>query len=181
MRGGWGNRGAHVHGTPPGGTTVGGVANRLVIVDADLLAGWRRATPSLVQLREAVGALAAQEPGVAIAVVADPALKWRLEPAEQADIENDIVSRFLVMAPAGSAGGHVGFIARVVEVAAERGFDPVVITARSVPGARLGRPRRVEGAWNFDLDAEQPTIVATGSPVRRRRRRPTNGENGEAA
>jgi hypothetical protein len=141
-----------------------------VIVDADLLAGWRRAEPSLEQLREAVGALRAQEPDATIAVIADPALKWSLAPAEQADIEHDIVSRFLLMAPAGSRGGHVGFIARVVEVASERGLDPVVVTARAVPGARLGRPSRVAGTWSFELNGPQPTIVATGEPARRRRK-----------
>jgi hypothetical protein len=146
------------------------VKGRLVIVDADLLAGWRRAEPSLTQLREAVEALRAQEPDANIAVIADPALKWSLSPAEQADIEHDIVSRFLLLAPAGSRGGHVGFIARVVEVASRDGFDPVVVTARSVPGARLGRPQRIDGTWSFDLEAPQPTIVAAGTPARRRRK-----------
>ena len=147
------------------------MSKRLVIVDADLLAGWRRPTPSLGQLREAVAALVAQEPEATVAVIADPALKWSLDAADQSAIEFDITSRFLLMAPAGSAGGHVGFIARVVEVAAADGWDPVVITARSVPGARLGKPSRLEGEWHFDLDGPQPTIVAAGSPVRRRRRR----------
>jgi hypothetical protein len=142
----------------------------MVIVDADLLASWRRAEPSLAQLREAVAALQTQEPEATIVVIADPALKWALSAAEQAEIEGDIVSRFLLLAPAGGRGGHVGFIARVVEVASGAGFDPVVVTARAVPGARLGKPRRIEGEWSFDLDGPQPTIVATGAPVRRRRK-----------
>lgn len=147
------------------------MANRLVIVDADLLVGWRRASPSLDQLHEAVEALSAQEPGVTVAVIADPALKWTLEPGDRERIERDIVEGFLQFAPAGSVGGHVGFIARIVEVAPSRGVDPVVITARAVPGARLGRPTREGGRWVFDLDAPQPTIVATGQPTRRRRTR----------
>lgn len=147
------------------------MGKRLVIIDADLLAGWRRSTPSLAQLREAVASLVAQEPAATVAVIADPALKWSLDAADQADIEHDITSRFLLMAPAGSAGGHVGFIARVVEVAAATGWDPVVVTARAVPGARLGKPSRAGGVWSFDLDGPQPTIVATGTPARRRRRR----------
>lgn len=146
------------------------MGKRLVIVDADLLAGWRRAAPSLGQLRDAVAALVAQEPGATVAVIADPALKWSLDAGDQHDIEHDITSRFLLMAPAGSAGGHVGFIARVVEVAVAGGWDPVVITARAIPGARLGKPSRVDGVWRFDLDGPQPTIVATGQPPRRRRR-----------
>lgn len=141
-----------------------------MIVDADLLAGWRRPTPSLAQLREAVAALVSQEPEATVAVIADPALKWSLDAADQAAIDHDITSRFLLLAPAGSAGGHVGFIARVVEVAAAGGWDPVVVTARSVPGARLGRPSRAGGQWRFDLDGPQPTIVASGTPPRRRRR-----------
>jgi hypothetical protein len=143
---------------------------RLIIVDADLLAGWRLPVASLSQLRSAVAALRSQQPDATVAVIADPALKWALDPADQADIENDIVSRFLLMAPAGSEGGHVGFIARVVEVATARGFDTVVISARAIPGARLGRPRFAAGQWSFDLDGPQPTIMATGTPVRRRRR-----------
>lgn len=143
---------------------------RLVIVDADLLAGWRRAVPSLEQLRQAVAALRRQEPDATIAVIADPALKWSLDAADQAGIEHEIVSRSLLLAPAGSKGGHVGFIARVVEQAVGQGWDPVVITARSIPGARLGRPQRIDGVWSFELNGPQPTIVATGSPVRRRRR-----------
>ena len=146
------------------------MTKRLVIVDADLLAGWRRATPSLAQLREAVVALTAQEPDATVAVIADPALKWSLDAADQADIDHDITNRFLLMAPAGSAGGHVGFIARVVEVAAAAGWDPVVVTARSVPGARLGKPSRVGGEWRFDLNGPQPTIVGSGQAPRRRRR-----------
>ncbi len=146
------------------------MSKRLVIVDADLLAGWRRPTPSLAQLRDAVAALVAQEPDATVAVIADPALKWSLDAADQAAIDHDITSRFLLLAPAGSAGGHVGFIARVVEVAAAGGWDPVVVTARSVPGARLGRPSRPGGQWRFDLDGPQPTIVASGAPPRRRRR-----------
>jgi hypothetical protein len=146
------------------------VDKRLVIVDADLLAGWRRESASLAQLREAVAALEQQEPDATVAVIADPALKWALDPSDQADIEHDIVTRFLLMAPAGSHGGHVGFIAQVVKVASAAGWDPVVVTARSIPGARLGRPHRVDGTWTFDLDGPQPTIVASGAPVRRRRK-----------
>lgn len=147
------------------------MGSRLVIVDADLLASWRRAAPSLEQLHQAVDALADQEPDATIAVVADAALKWDLTEPERERIERDIAEQYLLLAPAGCAGGHVGFMARIVEQAVRDGWEPVVITARSVPGAPLGRPNRREGRWEFDLDAPQPTIVASGQPVRRRRRR----------
>ena len=62
-------------------------ADRFVIVDADMLAGWRRPTSSLDQLHDAVGQLRRQEPDVGIAVVGDPALKWALPESEHDRLE----------------------------------------------------------------------------------------------
>lgn len=143
----------------------------LVIVDADTLAGWRRPSASLAQLREAVADLMDQEPETPVAVIADPSLKWALPSDEQDDIEDDIVARRLLFSPAGGIGGHLGFLARVVERAAIQGFAPVVVTDQSIPGVRVGRVRRDGPRWVFDLAGADITIAAPGRPTHRRRRR----------
>lgn len=140
----------------------------LVIVDADTLAGWRRPSASLAQLREALADLTAQAPETAVAVIADPSLKWALPPAEQEAIEEDIVGRRLLFSPAGGVGGHLGFIARVVERAGELGFAPVVLTDQVIPGVQLGRVRREGTRWVFDLEGR---AMATDAPVRSGHRR----------
>ena len=146
-------------------------APRFVIVDADMLAGWRRPTSSLDQLHEAVAQLRDQEPDVGIAVVGDPALKWALPESEHGRLELDITSREIVFAPAGTVGGHKGFITGCVEAARARGLDPVVLSDQSIPGAALIRVRRPEGRWVFDLDTVvTPTVTAAPAPHRRRRR-----------
>jgi hypothetical protein len=142
----------------------------LVIVDADTLAGWRRPSASLQQLREAVADLRAQEPEVPIAVIADPSLKWALTPDEQEAIEDDIVGRRLLFSPAGGAGGHLGFLSAVVTRATERGYQPVVMTDQVIPGAMVGRVRREGTRWVFDLQGREITVAAPSRPGHRRRR-----------
>lgn len=137
---------------------------RLVIVDADTLAGWRRVTASLAQLHDAVRDLRAQEPDAVIAVIADASLKWALNEAERDEIEEDIRLRFLLFAPAGCQGGHRGFIAKVADQARRRGFEPVAITDQLIDGCPVARVRRDGTTWVFDLDnAAAPTVVATGA------------------
>lgn len=136
-------------------------ADRFVIVDADMLAGWRRPTSSLDQLHDAVGQLRRQEPDVGIAVVGDPALKWALPESEHDRLELDITSRSIVFAPAGTVGGHKGFISRCVETARDRGLSPVVLSDQAIPGAPLIRVRRdMAGQWVFDLDTVVTTTAA---------------------
>lgn len=146
----------------------------LLIVDADTLAGWRRPTASLAQLHAAVADLRRQEPDATIAVVGDPSLKWALPEAEREQLDEDIRTGAVVFAPAGAREGHVGFIARIAEKAKAQGMDPVAITDRSVPEARLGRVRREGERWVFDLNVAAPTVTATpsaGAAHRRRRGR----------
>ena len=146
-------------------------ADRFVIVDADMLAGWRRPTSSLDQLHEAVRQLREQEPDVGVAVVGDPALKWALPESEHERLELDITSRSIVFAPAGTVGGHKGFIAGCVTAARHRGLRPVVLSDQSIPGADLVRVRREAGRWVFDVDTVvTPTVTAAPSAHRRRRR-----------
>lgn len=145
--------------------------DRFVIVDADMLAGWRRATSSLDQLHEAVGQLRRQEPDVQVAVVGDPALKWALPESEHGRLELDITSRAIVFAPAGTVGGHKGFITRCVATARARGFETVVLSDQAIPGAPLVRVRRIEGRWVFDLDTVVTPTITSSAPAHRRRRR----------
>lgn len=141
-----------------------------MLVDADTLAGWRRPSASLAQLRSALADLRAQEPGTPVAVIADPSLKWALSEGEQEEIETDIRRREVVFSPAGVRGGHLGFMAHVVRRAEELGYRPVVITDQVVPGVRVGRIRRPDRVFVFDLEADAPTVAAAPSGPRRRRR-----------
>ena len=151
------------------GTTTGQL---MVIVDADTLAGWRRATSSLAQLHEAVAALRRQAPDAVIAVIADASLKWALSEAERNDIEVDIVTGNLLFAPAGCIGGHVGFIGRVVEKATTRGMHVVALTDQAVGSCPLAKVRKDQaGHWVFDLEGTiaSTTTVTNHGPRRRRR------------
>lgn len=151
--------------TPPSPT-------RFVIVDADTLAGWRRVDSSLAQLHSAVEELRRQAPDSVVAVIGDPSLKWALPEPERDQMDDDIVTGRIVLAPAGTTGGHVAFIARTVDKARRKGFSPIVITDRAVPGAPLAKVRRDGMRWLFDLDSAMVVDQAGPElPVHRRRRR----------
>lgn len=148
----------------------------LVIVDADTVAGWRRAAPSLAQLWQAVDDLREMHPEVDVAVVADPSLRWALGAEEQLAIEEDVRTGRLLYAPAGCTGGHVGFLAEVVRHAERIGLAPVVVTDQHLPGVMLCRVTRDGPRWVFDVSGAQASVVA---PARRgRRRRPSSRHHG---
>src|SRR5690349_11910933 len=143
----------------------------LVIVDADTLAGWRRATSSLAQLHEAVAALRRQAPDAVVAVIADASLKWALSEKERDQIEVDIVTGQIVFAPAGCVGGHVGFMGRVVEKASTKGMSVVALTDQAVGDTPLARVRKAQaGAWVFDLEGAVASTTTTTQHHHRRRR-----------
>lgn len=144
---------------------------RVVLVDADTVAGWRRVTPSFAQLSEAVAALRRQVPDAVVAVVGDPALKWALPPDDQSLLDEEVNHQRIVLAPAGAREGHVGFIAEAARRASEQGLDPVVITDRAVPGCAIAKVRRDGLSWSFDLNDTQVAGTDRIQPVRRRRRR----------
>ncbi len=144
---------------------------RLVLVDADTLAGWRRSAPSLAQLHQALLHLLAQHPGAAVAVLADPALKHHLPSAEQDDYDADIACGLLVCAPAGAKDGPDGFLAAVAARAERDGKDVVVITDRAVPFGRLVPLRRDGRRWVFEIDGAAPNTVKPRPGATRRRRR----------
>ncbi len=150
------------------------IGARLVLVDAGMVAGFRRAKPSLGQLHQAVVHLHRQHPDTHVAVIADPALKWDLPASEQSLFEGDIVARAVVCAPAGALEGTSGFLSRAAAKAATGHDEVVAVTDRAVPGVALGRIRQDGGRWIWDLDSPTPAATAVASmaptPARRRRR-----------
>jgi len=152
-------------------------ASTLVLVDAGMVAGFRRATLSLAQLHQALVHLYRQHPDVKVAVLADPSVKWDLTGGEQAAFEGDIVAQAVVCAPAGALEGTAGFLERAAQRATTLGDDVVAFTDRALTGVALGRLRNDGGRWLWDLDGTrtlEPDVAAaaaTTSPRRRRRSR----------
>lgn len=144
---------------------------RVVLVDADTVAGWRRATPSFAQQTAAVADLRRQSPEAKVAIVGDPALKWALSPPDQQLLDEEINHQRIVLAPAGAKEGHVGFIAAAAQKARALGLDPVVVTDRVVPGCAIARLGRDGNRFTFDLDGAQVTDADRARPVIRRRRK----------
>ena len=143
----------------------------VVIVDADTVAGWRRVTPSFDQLSAAVADLRAQAPSATVAIVGDPALKWALSSTDQAALDEEINHQRIVLAPAGTRSGHVGFIAEAVRRVRAEGRHAVVVTDRAVPGAPIARLGHDGPRFVFDLDgAQETTVTASARPHQRRRR-----------
>ena len=161
----------HEPGTGAAGNGSGGRGSpTVVLLDADTVAGWRRPAPSLEQLRRARGDLLAQHPDVAVAVVADPSIKWALPESEQDDFEVAIVARDLVCAPAGTKDGHDGWVAAVLAQARSNGDTVVMVTDRAVRDVPVARMRFEEGRFRFDLDGAVETSAKAAPQWRRRRR-----------
>jgi hypothetical protein len=134
-----------------------------------MICGWRRATPSLEQLHQAVFHLRAMHPDVRLVVVADPALKHSLSTADQPRLDADIETGALVLAPAGTIGGFLGFLGQIAGHATDSGLRPVVVTDRAVADAALGKVRLEGGRWLFELD--ETTTNTRAAPPRRTQRR----------
>src|SRR4051812_13143816 len=124
----------------------------LVLVDAGMVAGFRRASLSLGQLHQALVHLARQHPDVQVAVMADPSLKWDLAAADQLLFEGDIIAGAIVCAPAGALDGTIGFLERAARTAEASGTRVVAFTDRALTGVQLGRLRNDGGRWIWDLD-----------------------------
>ena len=146
----------------------------LVLVDAGMVAGYRRSALSLGQLHQALVHLNRQHPEAQVAVVADPSLKWDLAPADQPLFEGDIIAGAVVCAPAGALDGTIGFLERAAATASHSGHRVVAFTDRAVAGVELGRLRNDGGRWIWDLDdvrtIEADTAAAASSGPRRRSR-----------
>ena len=149
----------------------------LVLVDAGMVAGFRRSSLSLSQLHQALVHLHRQHPLASVAVLADPSLKWDLSKADQPLFEGDIVAGAIVCAPAGALDGTIGFLQRAADAATADGQRVVAFTDRAVPGVALGRLRNEGGRWLWDLDdtrtlgAEDAAAAKTAAPRRRARKR----------
>lgn len=148
----------------------------LVLVDAGMVAGFRRAKPSLAQLHQALVHLHRQHPQVRTAVLADPSLKWDLGGTEQTTFEGDIIAGAVVCAPAGALEGTVGFLNRAALRAKKAGYDVVAVTDRAVPEVVLGRLRVDGGRWLWDLETthtidQAGADAASASSATGRRRR----------
>jgi hypothetical protein len=145
----------------------------LVLVDAGMVAGFRRPKPALSQLHQALVHLHLQHPDVWSAVLADPSLKWDLGGTEQTTFEGDIIAGAVVCAPAGALEGTVGFLQRAAKRARTLGFDVVAVTDRALPEVALGNLRNDGGRWIWELDATR-TIEKGAAPApskgRRRKR-----------
>lgn len=144
-------------------------------MDAGMVAGFRRAKPSLSQLHQAVVHLHRQHPEAVVALLADPALKWDLPAADQAAFEGDIVAQVIVCAPAGAVDGTHGFLERAAQAAHSQGWDVVAVTDRAVPDVPLGRLRADGARWLWDLEGQSIDAAAAASaksttPTRKRRR-----------
>lgn len=150
----------------------------LLLLDADTLAGWRRAAPSLAQLHHALLHLERARPDDRMAVIADPSMKWSLSADEQTRFDADIVGGVLVCTPAGAVDGTHGFLAAVAGKAREQGWDVLAVSDRAVAGVPLARLRCDDaGRWTIE---DTGTTVTTDRaraassakrPVRRRRAR----------
>jgi cystathionine beta-lyase family protein involved in aluminum resistance len=136
------------------------MTSTLVLVDAGMVAGYRRSSLSLAQLHQALVHLHRQHPEVRVAVVADPSMKWDLGAAEQKTFDGDIVAGAVVCAPAGAFDGTAGFMERAAQRARHEGHDVIAFTARAIPGVALGRLRNEDGRWLWDLEGTT-TIDAT--------------------
>ena len=150
-------------------------ASTLVLVDAGMVAGFRRATLSLAQLHQGLVHLHRQHPDVRVAVLADPSLKWDLDSSEQVAFEGDIIAQAVVCAPAGALEGTVGFLERAAHRGIEQRQDVVAFTDRALAGVALGRLRNDGGRWLWEIDGSR-TIDASdrppaAPPAARRRRR----------
>jgi hypothetical protein len=147
----------------------------LVLVDAGMVAGYRRASLSLGQLHQALVHLDRQHPEAQVAVVADPSLKWDLAPADQPLFEGDIIAGAVVCAPAGALDGTIGFLERAAANATGSGHRVVAFTDRALAGVELGRLRNDGGRWIWDLDdvrTIEAAAAATAAAGPRRRSRP---------
>lgn len=146
-----------------------------MLVDAGMVAGFRRSTPDLGQLHQAVVHLHRQHPQSVVALLADPSLKWDLGAADQPRFEADITAQVIVCAPAGAVDGTRGFLVRAAEAGETKGYEVVAVTDRAVPGVALGRVRTDGGRWIWELDGGRTVgadeAEATPKPAPRRRRR----------
>jgi len=125
--------------------------SKILLVDAGLAAGWRRAEPDLDQLDEVVAA--ARELVDDTVVLADASLKWSLPEAQQERFEEYRGTAAVLCAPGGTKGGHHAFLATAAGAAAAKGKDVWVLSALDLGEGpwRTALLRRPDGHWSIEL------------------------------
>lgn len=123
----------------------------ILLVDAGLAAGWRRAVPDLDQLDEVVEAAKQVVPDTV--VMADASLKWSLPEEQQERFEHYRGTAVVLCAPGGTRGGHHAFLATAARAAARSGRDVWVLSGLALGDGpwRLAMLRRPEGEWHVEL------------------------------
>ena len=106
--------------------------SKILLVDAGLAAGWRRAEPDLDQLDEVIAA--ARELVDDTVVLADASLKWSLPESQQERFEEYRGTAAVLCVPGGTKGGHHAFLATAARAGRGQGQGRV--------GAVGPRPRR---------------------------------------
>lgn len=124
---------------------------RILLVDAGLAAGWRRAVPDLDQLDDVVAA--ARQQVADTVVLADASLKWSLPEEQQERFERYRGTATVLCAPGGTRGGHHAFLAAAARAAAKRGRDVWVLSGLDLGDGpwRLAMLRRPDGHWTIEL------------------------------
>ncbi len=126
----------------------------ILLIDAGLAAGWRRADPDLDQLDqvvEAAGSVVAER-----VVLADASLKWSLPDDQQERFERYRATATVLCAPGGTTGGHHAFLAAAARAAAAKGRDVYVLSALDLGDGpwKLAMLRRPDGHWQVELPDE---------------------------
>ncbi len=127
----------------------------ILLIDAGLAAGWRRAHPDLDQLDEVVEAAASVVPDRV--VMADASLKWSLPDDQQERFERYRATSMVLCAPGGTTGGHHAFLAAAARAAAGKGRTVYVLSALDLGDGpwTLALLRRPDGVWQIELPGDQ--------------------------
>ena len=125
--------------------------SKILLVDAGLAAGWRRAEPDLDQLDEVVATARGLVDDTV--VLADASLKWSLPESQQERFEEYRGTSAVLCAPGGTKGGHHAFLATAARAAADRGHDVWVLSALDLGKGpwRTAMLRCPEGEWRIEL------------------------------
>lgn len=138
---------------------------RIIIIDADTVAGWRRERPSFSQLMSAVRDIAAQHREDHVTIIGDPALKWALPIEDQPPFDTEINNNRMVVAPAGTRGGHRRFIQAACKRAETLQLRPIVVSDQVIPNCQVAPLRRI--GPSFQIDVSNP-LTFTENDLRTR-------------
>ena len=123
----------------------------ILLVDAGLAAGWRRAEPDLDQLDDVVQAATAVVADTV--VMADASLKWSLPEAQQERFEELRATAKVLCAPGGTKGGHHAFLQTAARAADRAGRDVWVLSGLDLGSGpwKVALLRRPDGVWSVEL------------------------------